>query len=132
MTRKQKQLQKGVSAASFLQAVPYANEAMEVTRRSDGGSLVSVPIPRPKYLVPPLTWLLPFSRQRRVELDQVGASVLGMCDGKRTVESMIEKFAADHKLSFREAQLPVTEFLRQLAQRGLVAIVGRNKGAEKS
>lgn len=131
MTNTQKQLQKNLPAASFLQAVPFVNEAIEVTRRSDGSSLVSVPIPRPRYLVPPLSWLLPFSHQRRVELDRVGSSVLNMCDGRRTVEAMIEKFAAEHKLSFREAQLAVSAFLRQLSQRGLVAIVGWNKGAEK-
>jgi hypothetical protein len=131
VTNTQKQLQKNLPAASFLQAVPFVNEAIEVTRRSDGSSLVSVPIPRPRYLVPPLSWLLPFSHQRRVELDRVGSSVLNMCDGRRTVEAMIEKFAAEHKLSFREAQLAVSAFLRQLSQRGLVAIVGWNKGAEK-
>ena len=32
----------------------------------------------------------------------------------------------------RTAQLPVTEFLRQLMQRGLVAIVGTNRGLEES
>jgi hypothetical protein len=40
------------------------------------------------------------------------------------VETVIEKFAAANKLSFREAQLPVTQFLQQLTERGLVAIVG--------
>jgi hypothetical protein len=50
-----------------------------------------------------------------------------MCDGRRTVEAIIEEFAADHKLSFREAQLSVTQFLRQLTQRGLIAVVGESK-----
>ena len=47
-----------------------------------------------------------------------------MCDGKKPVESIIEKFAAMHKLSFREAQLAVTQFLRELLQRGVVVVVG--------
>ncbi|MCJ7543016.1 MAG: PqqD family protein [Phycisphaerae bacterium] len=85
-----------------------------------------MPIPRPKYLVPPLSWILPFSPYRRVELEPVGSGVLKMCDGRRTVEAIIEAFAAGHKLSFREAQLAVTQFLSQLMQRGLVVIVGQD------
>ncbi|MFA6134239.1 MAG: PqqD family protein [Phycisphaerae bacterium] len=134
MTRRPKrnELQKNARPANFLQAVPYTNQAMEVTRRPDGSTLVSVPIPRPKYLVPPLSWILPFSHQRRVELDRLGSYVLDMCDGRRSIESMIERFAGDHKLSFREAQLSVSGFLRQLVQRGILVIVGMNKDAEET
>ena len=45
---------------------------------------------------------------------------------------MIERFAGDHKLSFREAQLSVSGFLRQLVQRGILVIVGMNKDAEET
>ncbi len=125
--RGQKKLPKTRGTANFLRAVPHVNQAMETHPRSDGSMLVSIPIPRPKFLVPPLSWILPFSPYRRVELEPVGSGVLGMCDGRRTVEAIIEKFAADHKLSFRESQLAVTQFLRQLMQRGLVVIVGEGK-----
>ena len=125
----QKQLHGPMRAASFLRAVPYVNRAMEMTRRPDGGALAEIPIPRPKFLMPPLSWILPVSTHRRVELEPAGRAVLDLCDGRRTVEGVIEKFAADHKLSFREAQLAITEFLHQLVARGLVAIVGTDKGA---
>ena len=125
--RGQKQLKPQLSTANLLAAVPYRNRAMEITSRPDGSALVSIPIPRPKFLVPPLSWILPFSPHRRVELEPVGAGVLRMCDGRRTVEAIIEEFAADHKLSFREAQLSITQFLRQLTQRGLIAVVGGSK-----
>ena len=128
--RTQKQLQRAVSTARFLQAVPYVNQAMSVSQRADGGALASIPIPRPRYLVPPLSWILPFSPQRRVELEPVGAGVLKMCDGKRSVEAIIEQFAAAHRLTFREAQIPVTQFLRQLMERGLVVIVGSDEKAD--
>jgi hypothetical protein len=87
--------------------------------------VVSVPMRRPRFLVPPLSWILPYSSHRRVELDALGAGVLDLCDGRRSVEAVIEAFAARHKLSFREAQLAVTQFLKQLTHRGLLAIVGR-------
>jgi len=116
--------QRRVWTARMLKAVPYVNRAMQQTPRPKGAVLASVPMKRPRYLVPPLRWVLPFSGQRRVELDAVGAEVLRLCDGQRTVESIIESFAAAHRLTFREAQLPVTQFLQQLAERGIVAIVG--------
>jgi hypothetical protein len=126
--RGQKELPNAGSPANFLRAVPHVNQAMETHYLSDGSMVVSIPIRRPKYLVPPLSWVLPFSPFRRVQLEPVGSGVLGLCDGRRTVEAIIERFATDHKLSFREGQLAVTQFLRQLMQRGLVALVGQDKG----
>ena len=113
------------STEPFLRAVPYANQDMDLTRKTDGTGTAVVPMAKPRYLVPPISWILPFGRSRRVSLDQVGMSVLDLCDGRRPVEKVIEIFAANNKLTFREAQLPVTLFLRQLTQRGIIAIVGK-------
>lgn len=118
-----------VGVGQFLRSRPMRNESMTVDRRADGTMLASIPLRRPAWLVPPLSWLIPFSSHRRVELDTVGATVLTMCDGKRTVERIIEDFARKEKLSFREAQLPVTQFLQQLSERGMMAIVGFKKDA---
>ena len=133
MNRRQtKRSQRPASIQTLLKAVPYRNEVLKVTRKRDGGVLASVPMRRPKPLVPPLSWILPYSPERRVELDALGAGVLDLCDGRRNVESIVEKFAGEHKLSFREAQLCITRFLGELSQRGLVAIVGLDKDANKS
>ena len=118
-------------AAEHLASVPYRNEAAQVAAASDGGAMVEVPLERPGWLVPPISWLLPYSSHRRVRLDSLGVEVLGMCDGENTVETIIEKFAALHKLSFREAQLPVTQFFQQMTQRGIVVLVGAGKGREE-
>ena len=108
----------------LLSAVPVKNAAAEIQRRGDA-MLVSVPMQRPRWLVPPLSWIIPFSDKRRVQLDALGSEVVELCDGKRTVEEVIETFSGRHRLSFREAQVAVTEFLRMLLQRGVVALVGR-------
>ena len=133
MTHRQKQdtLRKRQPMAKLLSAVPHANEAMEIKSRSGGGVLASVPMERSRMLVPPLSWILPYSSHRRVELDVLGASVLKMCDGRTTVESIIETFSVRHRLSFRESQLAVTQFLRQLVQRGVVAIVGLGENLDE-
>ncbi len=114
------------TVSQLLTGVPMANEVMETSRAGDG-LLVSIPIERPKWLVPPISWVVPFSKLRRVQLDAIGRAVLEACDGRRTVEEVIERFAAEHKLSFRESQLAVTRFLRELVTRGIIVIVGTNE-----
>lgn len=114
----------------FLQTVPRVNEALTIHRRRDT-ALAEVPVQKAWYMVPPITWLLPLSRTRSVELDRLGTTVLDLCDGRSNVEKIIEIFAADHKLSFREAQLPVTQFLRQLTRRGIVVLIGLKEDASE-
>lgn len=119
--RKTQDPQPDMTVAQFLSAVPHKNTEMKVERRRES-SLASIPIPRPRWMVPPLSWVFPFSARRRVQLDSPGTAVLDLCDGRRTVEQIIETFAGDNKLSFREGQLAVTQFLRELMSRGIVAI----------
>lgn len=123
---------KKLLTSDYLRAIPHRNEKMEVTRQRGGGLLASIPMKRPRYMVPPLSWVLPYSTHRRVELDALGAEVLDLCDGRRSVEGIIERFATGHKLTFRESQLAVTQFLRQLTRRGLAAIVGRDKDVSQA
>src|SRR5690554_3538217 len=107
-TSKGQQAGKAGSLRQMLSAVPHHNHAMKIEPRREGRLLATVPIRRPRYLVPPISWIVPFSPHRRVELDRVGASVLKLCDGKRNTEGIIEEFARQHRLSFRESQLAVT------------------------
>lgn len=119
--------EKQFSTDDFLKAVPYQNQAMKILPQTGQRVLAEVPMKKPKGLIPPFSWLLPYSSHRRVELDTVGAKVLELCNGDRSVESIIENFAQHHTLSFREAQVAVTRFLQMLAERGLIAIVGRGQ-----
>ncbi len=105
---------------------------MTVDALRDGGALVKVPPRRPRWMTPPISWVLPFSPERRVQLDAIGADVLNLCNGARRVEQIIESFASANKLTFREARIPVTQFLRQLTERGLIAIVASSKAGRTS
>ena len=119
-----------VTTGDFLRAAPVANRAVTLIPASDDGALVKIPMKRPKWLMPPLSWIVPFSSHRQVRLDAVGLGVFKLCDGKKTVERIIEEFADANKLSFREAQLPVTQFLQQMTDRGIVVIVGSQEKSE--
>jgi hypothetical protein len=115
-----------MAVGHLLSAVPQVNRAVALEPTAEG-LLVSIPTRRPRWLVAPLSWLLPFSGQRCVELDAPGKAVLELCDGQRNVEDVIERFASDNKLSFRESQLAVTQFLKELLRRGIVALVGMDR-----
>jgi hypothetical protein len=109
--------------AALLDLVPVKNGAIRQEER--GTRLVLwVPLRRRWWMGPPIAWILPFRSEKGVELDAIGQQVFGACDGTRTTEQIIEEFAARHRLRFHEARLSVLSFLRSLAERKLVALVG--------
>jgi len=114
-----------MAVSQFLTAVPHQNTAMKAEPAPDG-VILSVPVRRPGWLIPPISWVLPWKGRRKIQLDAAGTETLGLVDGKRTVEDIIERFAQNHKLTFRESQMAVTQFLRQLVQRGVLVVVGRS------
>ena len=114
----------------LLDTVPVPNRAVNVVRDGDHDFVVTVPLQRPWYMKPPLSWILPFSSLRRVSLDALGREVWQNCDGKRKTERIVEMFAANHQLSFHEARLGVLQFIRDLTRRGLLVMVGTSKQEE--
>lgn len=105
----------------MLAAIPRRNAAAEVIKEA-GSVRIAVQSRPPWWLVGPLRWLLPVRRARVVRLDRVGGWVWGLCDGERTVEQVVEAFADRYNLTFHEARVAVTGYLRQLVQRGALAV----------
>jgi hypothetical protein len=62
------------------------------------------------------------SREKRFELDALGAWVWKRIDGTRRVEALIQEFAAEQRVNGREAEVAVVAFLKVLAKRGLIAL----------
>jgi len=69
-----------------------------------------------------------FSRQEpaamtgRLELDEMGAAVWDLIDGRRSVKRIAELFGESYQVHPREAEVSVTRFLRELGRRGLVGM----------
>jgi hypothetical protein len=54
---------------------------------------------RPWFLkVPPLSWIVPFKRERRALLDRVGTRLWRMCDGERTVLELVDSIRAPPRI----------------------------------
>lgn len=100
-----------------LRSVPIPNQA--VTHL--GARRFAVPLQQPGWV----RWvrpLFPISKERKVELDKLGAEVLAWCDGHRTVEEIIDLHKDRWQLSFFESRGMILQFLQQLEQRKLIVI----------
>lgn len=59
---------------------------------------------------------------KKLQLDGLGSSVWEMIDGMQSVQEITRTFAQTHQLESREAEISISGFLRDLGQRGLLAI----------
>jgi hypothetical protein len=60
---------------------------------------------------------------KEVVLDEVGASVWELCDGKRDMGSVIAETSRRYKLNRREAEVSVTAYIKTLAERKLIGLI---------
>jgi hypothetical protein len=61
--------------------------------------------------------------EKNFELDYFGSEIYDACNGQIDVQTVIKKFAAAHNLSWAEAEIAVTKFLRTLMSRGLIVML---------
>jgi hypothetical protein len=62
---------------------------------------------------------------KEIVLDEVGASVWELCDGKHDMTAVISETSRKYKLNRREAEVSVTTYVRTLAERKLVGLMQR-------
>ena len=59
---------------------------------------------------------------KKLQLDTLGTSVWDLVDGDRSVKRIVKIFAETHRLENREAEISVTQFIRELGRRGLIGL----------
>ena len=105
-----------------LAARPVRNPELAYLRQENGE--IAITLRRRKD---PLTRLLSLlfvvPRQKQIVLDDVGSDIWELCDGNHTVEQLIADIASKHKLEPREAEVSLTNYLRQLGRRRLIGIL---------
>ncbi len=116
----------------MLHAVPLRNAAAAGAVLADGSLNITVPVKKPWFHRPPVSWVLRIRPLRTYQLDPLGARVWELCDGTRTVEQIVDIFAEKHELTFHEARVAVTQYLRQLIEKGMVAVRLADLKAEKT
>lgn len=112
----------------MLRAKVMRNEAVQVLRSNEDGSLeVELPFRKRWFMHKPISLIFPFRKGKKIRLDPIGAEVFSACAQKRTVESIVDWFAEEERLSFHESRMTVSSYLRILMQEGLVAMERRKK-----
>jgi len=108
-----------------LAAVVVPNRQLRVERNAEGTVTLYAPFHAAAFVERIARWLGAPARagEAKVELDEVGSFVWNLCDGQRNVREMVACLADKYKLNRKEAEASLTEFLRSLAGRNLVAIV---------
>jgi len=64
---------------------------------------------------------------KHFELEQVGAFVWNLCDGKHTFDAISKKLRDEFKLSRLEADASLSAFLQMLSQRKLITMMVASK-----
>ncbi|HAS81475.1 MAG TPA: hypothetical protein DCS43_02045 [Verrucomicrobia bacterium] len=60
--------------------------------------------------------------ERTFGMDAYGRRVYELCDGRQTVESIVQRFATAVRVSLPESEMAVTKFMRTLLTKGLIAM----------
>ncbi len=110
----------GLTREQILHIWPVRNPALKTYFSEDG--LVTFELPRRKdWMGKLLGFLFSVPESKPVQLDEVGTFVWNLCDGDHTVGDIVAALTAEYKLNRREAEVSLTQYLQQLAKRGIIA-----------
>ena len=107
----------------MLRAYPIRNRAVRFSGNSDGGIILYAKRQKPGWFVFPISLIVPFKSEYRIVLDNIGLKIWQLCDGSRNVEAIIDIFKDSYDLSFHEARSAITDYLKMLMKRGVIALV---------
>jgi hypothetical protein len=122
---KKKPTEPSISRAEALERIAVKSTQITEARLETGEIVISYPVTmRPFFagLVKRFGGPEVQVRMKKLQLDELGTSVWDMIDGKFSVRKLVERFAKTHQLEAREAEVAVTQFIRELGRRGLIAL----------
>lgn len=101
-------------------ARPIRNPLLKWHEDEEGNVVVILPR-RNDTVGKVLAWLFTVPESKPVILDELGSLVWHLCDGEHSVHDIAQTLAQRYKITMREAEISLAEFLRQLGKRGMVA-----------
>ena len=110
-----------LSRQDILNSIPTRNQAITVERGKKGEVLLILPIKK-TWWINFLSKILLAPKKKIITLDEIGTKVWEMCDGKTSVESIIQKLCLDLKMNRKEVETSLLFYLRQLASRSIVGL----------
>ena len=114
-----------ISRAEALNRIPVKNIQITEERLETGEVLIGYPVTIRPFFASLAKRFGGSENQvqiKKLQLDTLGSSVWDLLDGKRSVRQLIQIFAETHQLQPREAEVAVTQFIRELGRRGLIGL----------
>jgi hypothetical protein len=108
-----------------LKSVPVKNKEVEEVRLDSGDIMLIYPVavkPWAAVLLRKLGKPPENIGQKKIQLDALGTFVWKLLDDRRTVNHIIEIFTHKQQVHRKEAEVAVTQFLRELGKRNLIGI----------
>jgi hypothetical protein len=122
---KKKPQRPSISRAQALDRIPVKSRQISENRLETGEVIIRYPvIMRPFFagLAKRFGGQEVQTQMKKLQLDELGTSVWNLMDGNRSVRQLVKIFAETHQLETREAEVSVTQFMRELGRRGLIAM----------
>ena len=122
---RKKSIQSRMTRDEALSYKPAKNQHISETRLETGEVIIEYPVavrPLIAAVARRLGKTQNLTQTRKLQLDALGTSVWDLIDGRHTVRRMINIFAETHRLEKREAEVSVTQFIRELGRRGLLGL----------
>jgi hypothetical protein len=114
-----------ISRAEALDRIPVKNRQISENRLETGEVVIHYPVTMRSFFAGLAKRFGGQEAQiqiKKLQLDELGTSVWNLMDGKRSVRQLVKMFAGTHQLETREAEVSVTQFIRELGRRGLIGM----------
>ena len=114
---------------AMLESRPARNELLAWEKTEEGEVRITV-TRQETWKTRLLSKLFYIPEKRTITLDEVGAQVWQMCDGRTSVADMIEGLRDRYKLDRKEAEVSLLSYLKTLGQKRFVGFLV--EGAQKA
>ena len=110
-----------ITRSQAMEVMPIRNPNLDWEHNEEGNAVVTL-TRRAGIKGKLVSFFLAVPQTRPIVLDDVGTFVWDMCDGNHNVSDIVEALCEKHKLSRREVEVSLNEYLRMLGKRGMIAV----------
>jgi len=134
LRRKKKPKGPTLRRSDFLRIKPIRSPIVEWEKNEKGEIHIKIPIAKIREKMKGekkekkkrsgfLSKFFPEPKEKRIQLDEIGSIVWELCDGKKTVKEIIDYLYEKYKLLPREAEVSLSSYLNNLAERRLIGFI---------
>ena len=113
---------KRLTLEETLKARPIRNAAVKEKKWDDEETFLVIPRKNARW-VRILSKIFYIPEEKKVYLDEIGAWVWQRCDGKTSVNKMIEGLSQEFKVDKKDAQTSLLKYLKKLGEKRLIGFV---------